>query len=143
MVGTFNRFHSFLFLVAVFFAACKPSATTPADTIAVRLRQSGLLASEVVVRVDSIQDSRCPTGTTCVWAGQARVTLLLSKNMDSTTVRLALEPGINQDKAARSDSTSVSLNSEQFNVILRDVTPYPTVPAQNQTPTAVVQVTRL
>ncbi|MDB5241458.1 MAG: hypothetical protein JWP57_2083 [Spirosoma sp.] len=143
MVGIINWFHSFLFLGTVFIVACKPSVTTPSDTIAIGLRQSGRLATEVVVRVDSIQDSRCPTGATCIWAGQARVTLLLSKNTDSTTVRLVLGPNVNQDNATRLDSASILLNSERFSVVLRDVTPYPSVPPQNQTQTAVVQIIRL
>ena len=143
MVEIFNWFQRFFFVGAVFVAACKPSATTPADTIALGLHQFARLASEVVVRADTIQNSRCPTGTTCIWAGLARVRLLLSKDTASTTVRLALGAGVNQDKSTRSDSTNVSLNSEQFKVILRDVTPYPTAPAQNQTQTAIVQVTKL
>jgi len=142
MVEIFNWFQRFFFVGAVFVAACKPSATTPADTIALGLHQSARLASEVV-RADTIQDSRCPTGTTCIWAGLARVRLLLSKDTASTTVRLTLGPKVHQDKSTRSGSTSVLLNSERFSVILRDVTPYPTVPALYQSPVAVVQIMKL
>jgi len=30
--------------------------------------------------VDLIEDSRCPTDTTCVWAGNAKISVQLSKN---------------------------------------------------------------
>ncbi|GAB3781088.1 hypothetical protein GCM10028818_34500 [Spirosoma horti] len=100
------------------------------------------MGSDVVVRADSIQDSRCPLNATCVWAGQAKVKLLVSKNSDSTAVRLSLgaDPGSTNK---RPDSTTVSLKNETYKVILREVNPFPGSASTTQPQTAVVQVTKL
>lgn len=107
------------------------------------MHQSGRLSSGVAVRVDSIQDSRCPTGVTCIWAGQARVRMLLTKDQDSTTVALTLGPNISGNYGKRLDSTSVSLSNEAYKVILQEVNPYPTTMNESQPKTAVVQVTKI
>ncbi len=137
-----KRLSGFLIVGTILFSACKSSETTPTDSISLGLHQSGRLGSEIVVRVDSIQDSRCPTGVTCVWAGQAKVKLLLSKDTDSTSARLFLGPDPGNSNR-RPDSTTVSLKSEMYKVILREVNPYPssTIPSQSQT--AIVQVTKI
>ncbi|RYF57280.1 MAG: hypothetical protein EOO39_35635 [Cytophagaceae bacterium] len=131
-----------LILGALLFSACKSSETTPSDSISIGLHQSGRLGSDVVVRADSIEDSRCPANATCIWAGQAKVKLLLSKNSDSTAVRLSLgaDPGSTNK---RPDSTTVSLRNETYKVILREVNPYPDLNKIGQPQTAVVQVSKL
>ena len=139
----------FLVVGALLFSAFKSSEITPSDSISLGLHQSGRLDSGVVVRLDSIQDSRCPTGATCIWAGQATVKLLLSKSPDSTTVLLSLGPPIKQDNAESPYSTTVSLNNQCYKVILQEVTPFPNVLARDQfqmtiaSRMAVVQVTTL
>ncbi|WP_240543666.1 hypothetical protein [Spirosoma foliorum] len=130
----------FLIVGTTLFSACKSSETRPADLISVGLHQSARLASDVVVRVDSIQDSRCPPTYNCLVAGSARVKLLLSTTTDSSTVRLAL--GV-YDNLKRLDSTGVSLNNQTYKVILRDVNPYPGTGKPGQAQTATVQVTKL
>ena len=69
--------------------------------------------------------------------------MVLSKNSDSISVGLLLEPGVTAGSPKRQDSTNVSLSSETYKVILRDVNPYPTTTNQNLPKTAVVEVTKL
>lgn len=142
MLKSLKQLSGLLILGALLFSACKSSETTPSDSISVGLHQSGRLGSDVVVRADSIQDSRCPINAACIWAGQAKVNLLVSKNSDSTAVRLSLgaEPGSTNK---RPDSTTVSLKNETYKVILREVNPYPGSTSTTQPQTAVVQVTKL
>ncbi|ADB37114.1 hypothetical protein [Spirosoma linguale] len=139
-----KRFSGFLIVGTILFFACKSNETSPADSISLALHQSGRLGSDVVVRADSIQDSRCPSdpNVSCIWAGQAKVKLLLKKDSDSTAVRLLLgaDPGSTNK---RPDSTTVSLKSETYKVVLREVTPLPTLSNGNQPKTAVVQVTKI
>ncbi|MVM36565.1 hypothetical protein GO730_00940 [Spirosoma sp. HMF3257] len=123
----------FLIVGTTLFSACKSSDAQPNDLVSVGLHQSARLASEVVVRVDSIQDSRCPPGGVCIWAGETRVKLLLSTATDSSAVGLTLGVGNN---AKRPDSTGVTLSHQTYKVVLRAVGPYP---AQ----TATVQVAKL
>lgn len=133
-----------LLLVGTFvFSACSSSEPVPITSVALGIRQSARLSSGVAVRVDSIQDSRCPTGATCIWAGQARVKLLLSKDSDSTSIGLALGAAPGAGNNNRLDSTNVSLSSETYKVILREVNPYPSTTSIGQPQTAVVQVTKI
>lgn len=142
MLHVMNYLSGLLIVGSLFFSACKSSDTTPSDSISVGLYQSGRLGSAIVVRVDSIQDSRCPFNADCIWAGQAKVKLLLTKNSDSAVVRLSLgaDPGSTN---RRPDSTSVSLMNERYKVILREVNPYPGSLSTPQPQTAVVQVSKL
>lgn len=142
MLHTIKRLSGLLVIGSLFFSACQSSDTNPSDFVSVALHQSGRLGSDIVVRVDSIQDSRCPHNADCIWAGQAKVKLLLTKSSDSASVRLSLgaEPGSTNK---RPDSTTVSLKNETFKVILREVNPYPGSLPIPQPQTAVVQVSKL
>ena len=142
MLKSIKQLSGLLILGSLFFSACKSSETTPSDSISLGLHQSGRLGSDVVVRADSIQDSRCPLNVTCVWAGQAKVKLLVSKATDSTTVRLSIGANIDGTNK-RPDSTTVSLKNETYKVVLRSVNPYPKESTSSQPQTAVVQVTKL
>jgi hypothetical protein len=130
-----------LVAVALFILGCKPSETTPAatDRIALGASQSARLGSNVSVRVHVIQDSRCPANLTCIWGGEAKVSLALSKSGDSHTLELIL----GRSGAKRSDSTQIALSGKTYKVILREVNPYPVSPATGPPPTAVIQVTKL
>lgn len=132
-----------LIIGSLFFSACKSTETVPTTSVTLSLHQAARLSSGVAVRADSIQDSRCPTGVACIWAGQARVRLLLTKDQDSTTVGLALGPDIKEGYNKRLDSTSVVLSNESYKVILREVNPYPTTTNMAEPKTALVQVTKL
>ena len=133
-----------LFGISVAVSACKSGDVVPADLIRLGTGQSGRLASGLVVRVDSISDSRCPTEAVCIWEGNVNVSMLISTVNDSAEVKLILGPDLSKRGARDSDSTNVRLDNQTYRVILRDVTPYPKTITQLVGPkTAVVQVSRL
>ena len=133
-----------LFLAGItLFLSCKSSETPPTDRVSVGLHQSARLSSEVVVRVDSIQDSRCPTGAYCIWAGMVRVKLLLSTANDSSVVQLSLGSYPSPNPPKRPDSTNATLDNSIYKVILRGVTAYPGYPSTNEPQMAIVQVTKI
>jgi hypothetical protein len=143
MVQLTKQLSGLLIVGTLCFAACKSSEPVPTNSVSLGMNQSARLSSGIAVRVDSIQDSRCPTGVTCIWAGQAKVNMVLSKDSDSTTVRLILEPSVTAGSPRRLDSTNVTLSRETYKVILRDVNPYPTTTNQSMPKSAVVEVTKL
>ena len=67
-------------------------------------------------------DSRCPTGVTCVWAGEARVRLwILEREHDSSFVDVVL-PG----SASRADSSDhVPVDTLGYRIQLLALDPYP------------------
>ncbi|MBO0949025.1 hypothetical protein [Fibrella forsythiae] len=135
---------AFLFAAVPLAYACKTSDATPTNRVALRAYQSARLQNDVTVRVDSLTDSRCPEGLVCIWAGNAVVKATLSKDTDQKQVRLVLGPDVTNGAQRKSDSTGVVLSGATYKVILRDVTPYPTVNQPSSAATqAVIDVTKL
>lgn len=129
-----------LLLVSVLIGlvACSKSAVQPANTILIPEKKSARAAAGLTVRVDSIRDSRCPKGVLCVWAGAVDADLYVSAN-DPTGQTLHLGIGY----TPRRDSATVAFDGTTYSVILRDVTPYPTVPPSDEVKQAVVEVKKL
>ncbi|HEV8198261.1 MAG TPA: hypothetical protein VGP87_16575 [Gemmatimonadales bacterium] len=106
-----------LFPIAVVLAACpSPSTGVPLEQdFDLRPGQSvGIAGTGQTVTFEAVpEDSRCPTGVVCVWAGNARVNLRIHRAGRDTSV--ALNTGI-EPKAVTLDAVRLEL---------KDVTPVP------------------
>lgn len=60
------------------------------QTLKVRInRQKTLAKSKLTIKfVSLVEDSRCPTGVNCVWAGNAKIRIKVSKGKESKTFEL-------------------------------------------------------
>src|ERR1051326_4834015 len=70
---------------------CSSATAVPLDqTFQVRLGETASITSaNVSVRPDTVtEDSRCPIGAQCVWAGNAKVRLVMHAGGRDTTVAL-------------------------------------------------------
>lgn len=145
MVNYVKLLSGFSYVGIFFFSACQSLDKTPFATVSIGVNQSARLVSNVTVRADSIQDSRCPINADCLWVGQARVKLTLSKESESTSVWLALgrDSGPISISSKRPDSTNVLLGSSAYKVILQQVNPYPGTGNPGDVQTAIVDVTNL
>ena len=76
----------------------------------VAIRSEGLTVAFTEVN----EDSRCPTGATCITAGQASVTLRLAKSASDISVLLTI-PG------------DANAEFEGYTVTLLDLLPYPSI----------------
>ncbi|MEZ0539914.1 hypothetical protein [Fibrella arboris] len=123
--------------------ACKSTDMTPTNRVTLSAYQSGRLQNDITVRVDSLNDSRCPQGVVCLWEGNVVVKASLSKDVDKAQVRLVLGPDMANGTRKKSDSTGVVLSGATYKVILRDVTPYPTANQTSPAPQAVIDVSKL
>ena len=89
-------------------SGARPSAPPPAaaaaarDAVEVELRFDETVASRgLELRWLEIDDSRCPTGVTCVWEGQVVVSLEVARGEDGPIeVELLNQPG-SEPEAAR------------------------------------------
>lgn len=70
------------------------------------------IANQLSLTVSKIEDSRCPEGCDCVWAGEVKVYLELNENGERLNTCLALPSHPN-----------VQFN--QYKIELKDVDPYP------------------
>lgn len=46
--------------------------------VKVKINQQKIVTGRLAIRVVSVEDSRCPIGTRCVWAGNAKVTITVT-----------------------------------------------------------------
>jgi hypothetical protein len=124
--------------------ACKTTEVSPTNRVTLGAYQSARLQNDVTVRVDSLKESRCPEGAACIWEGNAVVKATLSKDTDQKQVRLVLGLDNVNGKWQKSDSTGVVLAGATYKVILRDVTPYPSITKPSTAPTqAIIEVSKL
>jgi hypothetical protein len=88
------------------------TTVTTTDTLTIKMSET-VSAGSFSIKLDSIQDSRCPTSVVCVWAGVAEAKLIVKEGNNSQIVRL--------QTATKLDTATV------FNRSLRllKVSPYP------------------
>ena len=73
---------------------------------------------DLKIKFSDIEDSRCPSDVTCVWEGQAKVSLQILQ--DSDEIKITFVTG---------EKTTEILNQYKINLI--DVLPYPTSTVEN------------
>ena len=65
--------------ILITFAAVVCVAAQRASSVSLRVGEQKTVASRLKIHfLEVTDDSRCPVGTTCVWAGNAKVKLALS-----------------------------------------------------------------
>ncbi|MBC5993418.1 hypothetical protein [Pontibacter cellulosilyticus] len=103
-------------------------------------RSSGAEGDPVVIKVASINDSRCPTGVSCMWAGKADVALSLgTKNGETVNLNLCLGQCANKT-FNETDSSTITLDGIKYKLVLLQINPYPTTENATQQKTVVVKV---
>ena len=106
------------------------------NSISLAVNEPGQLPSGISVRIDSIQDSRCPANAMCIWAGQVQVKVLLAQFRNSESVSLILGPG------QQLNTAQVTLGGATYQVTLQNVLPYPGT-GSTQVARATLEVTPL
>lgn len=116
-------------LILTVFMACQKDNSTAiplirsvnlADTLSIKMNET-VFSGDFSIKLDSIQESRCPTDVTCVTAGFVAVKLIVKKDNNSQIIRLINIP--------KSDTITVF----NHHIRLLSVLPYPNSVA-NQIP---------
>jgi hypothetical protein len=103
-----------LILTMIFGGAYAVSAQNVQE-VAVRVKtQKSVMRDRLRIRFVAVEDSRCPRGTNCVWAGNAKVTIrVVNRNGRAETF----------DLNTNLDQKSVRFGG--FEITLGSVTPHP------------------
>ena len=109
-------FVSALFVTALF--ACKKTEEVFLGDIFEVKKGQTLTVSTIKIRLDSVQDSRCPDGAACIQAGQAVAKLTFIKGMEQVTQSLQVAGLVRTPKP----DTVLVFGKK---AILINVTPYP------------------
>ncbi|MBX2816322.1 MAG: hypothetical protein KTR24_10000 [Saprospiraceae bacterium] len=83
-----------------------------------RLGEATTVADDYEFRVDSLQDSRCPKGVECIWAGQVEVQIMAAKEGEEQLISLCLGPS----EPCQSQDTF-----RDIRITLDSVAPYPQI----------------
>ncbi len=78
-----------LFLSLFLLLAFGTFQTTEAQVnrqIKIKINQQKTVAGRLSIKVLSVEDSRCPTGTQCVWAGNAKVRIRVRNARGATQI---------------------------------------------------------
>lgn len=115
--------YALLFLVSVAFFGCSSNDTSSADHYDLKIHKSKIIAYNKCLKivekgyelcVNSINDSRCPSGGECIWEGDAVVKFSLISNAETKTFSLHTNKNFPQDTLINN-----------LNIKLLDVFPYP------------------
>ncbi|MGB5942697.1 MAG: hypothetical protein WBG71_07425 [Leeuwenhoekiella sp.] len=82
--------------------------------------ETPLKMRDYTIQLKKVIDSRCPTGTDCIWAGEVKVVVDILKNgkfVEEKTVNLS----------SRSKDLLTLLHTDGFDIIGHSVKPYPSV----------------
>ena len=90
----------------------------PQITFKVPLGETATVNDIKIEFLEVVEDSRCPKGTTCVWAGQAKIKLWVTDNVgNSTEKNILFKEGVQQ----------LILQNEEMSLIAFRLNPYPLV----------------
>lgn len=126
-----NKLWPFMVLLALALIGCQVNEAARADAPGFNLNepftlsggQEGLIAGENLrLRFDQVlEDSRCPTRVSCVWTGQARITVTVRPDGNgATTVEFNTNPA-----PGRTVSTA---HVGPYGIELQSLEPYPQSP---------------
>ena len=103
-----------LILTLVFGSVLTANAQTTQQVTVTVNKQKKASRSKLTIKFVSVEDSRCPQGVDCVWAGNAKVTIKVT-NRKGTSKTFELNTNL-EPKAIKFDGYEIKLGN---------VTPYP------------------
>lgn len=115
-----------LFLILTIGTVFTVATPKTGETLRVRVGTEGKAASALNIKfVELIDDSRCPKGTTCIWAGEGKIKLTISKpGRNSGTFELATTEGKNRISFGGYDVELVELTPQPAANVRLDRTKY-------------------
>ena len=104
-----------LLLVFAFISVDASSAARKAETLKVQVNHEKRFAkSKLKVKfVELVEDSRCPVDTNCIWAGNAKIKIRVSRN------------GRSHDLTLDTNGPNQTVNAEGYSIKLVGLTPAP------------------
>ena len=122
-----KRSISLLFLVFVIGLSAKAQDSTvvdepviPPQIVVPFSTEKPLKMGDYTIQLKKVIDSRCPTGTDCIWAGEVKVVVDILKNgnfVEEKTVNLS----------NRNSDLLTLLHTDNFEIVGHSVKPYPSV----------------
>ena len=117
-----------LLTLLMFFQACEKSGNSSLVGIHLLKQQEVKETTEsgktVVMAITEINDSRCPINADCVTAGFAKIKIKFTDEIKEQTIEIC-KGGCYVNALQAKDI--ISLNGNNYEVVLEEITPYPTL----------------
>lgn len=116
-----NSLLAIIILFSTFAFGQEDSAETPKIAIKVAKGETVNVKGVSIKFLEVVEDSRCPTGVTCIWAGRAIVKVQVTSNGNKEERTLIF------GEAKRGEERSTNLySSSEFSINGLTLNPYPT-----------------
>jgi hypothetical protein len=100
-------------LLTLFMIGCKLSSENYRTIkVSTEVNQIEQVAEDLSITVKGVNDSRCPYGCQCIWAGEVKVLITIKDNISSIDTSLVLP-------------SRPRLQFTNYNIVLESVKPYP------------------
>lgn len=113
-------FKSLLLCLMVLVVSCKKNNVHFNHKLQVFKDEAFKLENDLSIKLNTINDSRCPKNALCIWAGNVVVNLSLLKN-DKEAVQQDLCLGCDPN----SDTKIFNVDGKNYQIQLLEVNPYP------------------
>lgn len=116
-----NSLLAIVVLFSTFAFGQEETAETPKIAIKVALGETVLIKGIAIKFLEVLEDSRCPTGVTCIWAGRAIVNVEVANNGTKQVKKMIF----GETKRGETKDTNLYSSSE-FAINGLTLNPYPT-----------------
>lgn len=136
---------TFLFTVIILLSSCDKETYKINGSFELEENQSINISDKYTnlqLKLESIQDYRCPADAACIRAGNATVRLRITESSGTALVS-ELCIGECRTKFNRQDTSIVNIGNTRISVILENVNPYPNTGNSNVTKNAFIKLQKL
>jgi hypothetical protein len=105
----------------ILFAQTEKPLETPQIAIKIPLGDTVIIENHNIKFIEVLEDSRCPDGVSCIWAGRVRIKVSYENNKGVETFQQII---LGQIKGDEKNNTIIKINSDlQYDAL--NVSPYP------------------
>jgi hypothetical protein len=134
LVMYLNNFQTYIFgsiiMLFILVIACqKQELNIPSvdfgTKVKIDLNETAIIGkndNQLVVKVEQVNDSRCPADVNCISAGDAMVRLMVIDNKEN---QASFDLFYGQKTNFKEDTLAFSINQKNYKIILYGVSPYP------------------
>ncbi|WGF93640.1 hypothetical protein [Aequorivita marisscotiae] len=116
-----NSLLAILILFSTFAFAQDDAAETPKIAVKVPKGETVVLKGISIKFLEVVEDSRCPTGVDCIWAGRAKVKVAVTANGNTEEKILTF----GETRSGEAKNTNI-FSSKEFAINGLKLNPYPT-----------------